>query len=444
MIVDRIISARLKTPKDSLEGAFLSELLVSEQLRLKVLSVLFALAALWIFFSPDILSIRFPLEGEYGGIPFYKWFAGFWALVALYEFIVSRLFGLLKKNNRQPPKGALYMNAVVEAAIPTVGLYIISRYMAVSALLTPMSFVYFFFIILSALRLNFMLSAIMGLVAGSGYLYVALLILGERSPPGHLAIMDNIYFQLNKAWLLFVAGLAAGFVGYQIRKRVLDVMEAIQERDQVEKIFGQHVSPEVVQRILDGGMEMESEQRQVCIMFLDIREFTRYAHAQPPETVVTYLNALFDNMITIVNRHHGIINKFLGDGFMAVFGAPFSDDNDCKNAVRAALEITQWVDRPAAEDNIPSTRTGIGIHAGPAVTGHVGSNLRKEYTVIGDTVNLAARLESLNKEYNTRVLVSETVWDAVRDEVRAVAEFGPIRVKGRETPVKVYSLTPNS
>ena len=440
MIIDRIISARLAAPRDSFEEAFLSELLISEQFRLTFLSAFFTVAAFWIFLSPELFIIPFPFRGFYCGIPWHVWFAGFWALVAFYEFMVGQVFAIFKKNNRQPPTGAFYMNAIVEAGIPTLGLFLISRNIGVSALATPMPAFYFIFILLSALRLNFRLSLVMGITAAYGYLGVAMAILAEQHSLTPCVMLQNIDMHRDKALLLLMTGVAAGFVGHQIRKRVVGVMKAIQERNRVEKIFGQHVSPAVVERLLGSALEMESEQRPVCVLFLDIRDFTAFSHNHPPSAVVGYLNVLFDGMITIVNRHHGIINKFLGDGFMAVFGAPFSNGDDCRNAVRAALEITAWVDKETTAGRIPPTRTGIGIHCGETVTGHVGSNSRKEYTVIGDAVNLASRLESLNKEYGTRILVSEAVWERVRDETAAAGEFGPVRVKGRSTPVRIYSL----
>jgi len=127
--------------------------------------------------------------------------------------------------------------------------------------------------------------------------------------------------------------------------------------------------------------------RDVTIMFVDIRDFTTFAEHRTPAEVVEYLNTLFRAMIQLVTANHGIINKFLGDGFMACFGAPLSNGHDTLNAVRAAVEIAAVVERLNAGGVIPSTRIGIGLHSGPAVTGSVGSDERKEYTIIGDTVN---------------------------------------------------------
>ncbi len=122
-------------------------------------------------------------------------------------------------------------------------------------------------------------------------------------------------------------------------------------------------------------------------------------------------------MIEIVNRHHGVINKFLGDGFMAVFGAPLSEGDDCLNGVAAAKEILSRVEEEVSRGTVAPTTLGIGLHAGEAVTGSIGSSLRREYTVIGDVVNLAARIEKLNKKFGSQLLISEIVWQALRREL---------------------------
>lgn len=185
--------------------------------------------------------------------------------------------------------------------------------------------------------------------------------------------------------------------------------------------------------------DLRSERRSVCVMFLDIRNFTTFAERRTPEEVVTYLESLFEFMIEIVNRHHGIVNKFLGDGFMAVFGAPLSEGSDCVNAVRAATEILTRVDEEVALGNVLPTTVGIGLHAGEAVTGSIGSSLRREYTVIGDVVNLAARIEKLNKKFGSQLLVSDDVWQTL-SEVPSATPISDVHVKGREGVIQVYQI----
>ncbi|HMV45314.1 MAG TPA: adenylate/guanylate cyclase domain-containing protein, partial [Leptospiraceae bacterium] len=228
-----------------------------------------------------------------------------------------------------------------------------------------------------------------------------------------------------------------GYVTSQIERRLLHSFALLEERNRVTNLFGQHVSPAVVEKLLTQS-EFTSEIRHVCMMFFDIRNFTSFSESKHPEEVVNYLNLIFDFSIDIINRHGGIINKFLGDGFMAVFGAPISSGDDIQNAVKASLEIIDKVKTEIEKHNIPQTKIGIGLHAGDAVTGNVGSSKRKEYTIIGDVVNLASRIEQLNKSYSSQLLVSEEVWSKLTDY--SAESLGEIVVKGREKPVRIYRL----
>lgn len=178
----------------------------------------------------------------------------------------------------------------------------------------------------------------------------------------------------------------------------------------------------------------------VCLMFLDIRDFTKYAEQRTPQEVMSFLNSLFEPMVDSVNGHGGIINKFLGDGFLAMFGAPIEDKQASSHAVAAAREILAKLDDDPLFGGL-SVKVGIGLHAGEAVTGTVGSAQRKEYTLIGDVVNLASRIEQLNKQFGSQLLISEMVWDVLSlDERSGGIELGPVSVKGRERPVHVYQL----
>ena len=232
----------------------------------------------------------------------------------------------------------------------------------------------------------------------------------------------------------------AGFVSSEMAKRLQASVNLLRERDDIVGLFGQYVSPQVVDRLLSQRLDLPAEMRHVCILFLDIRNFTGFSEHRSPAEVIEYLNALFAPLIDIVNQHNGIVNKFLGDGFMAVFGAPISDENgDVRNAVRAARAISARVQDLVAQGIVPETRIGIGIHAGEAMTGNVGSNDRKEYTIIGDIVNLASRVEALNKEYGSTVLVTEAVASVIADREQA-HRIAEIPIRGRKQPVAIYRL----
>jgi adenylate cyclase len=310
----------------------------------------------------------------------------------------------------------------------------------VQALVNPISFMYFLFIILATLRLDFGLCLFTGAVAALEYVGLVFLYLDRLPPLSEETLATSLPMQLVKSFIFFLAGVIAGLVSLEIKKRFVRTITLLEERTEILHVFGQHVSPEVVTRLLNQPGEIDSETRYVCVMFLDIRNFTTFSENKSPAEVVNYLNTLFESMIDSVNRHRGIINKFLGDGFMAVFGAPLSDGQDCQNAVAAAREMLAQVEQLCATGQIQPTRIGIGLHAGEAITGNVGSSQRKEYTIIGDTVNLASRIEQLNKQYSSQLLVSEEVWNKVKEQILEGIALDPVQVKGRQAPVSIFKL----
>jgi adenylate cyclase len=176
-------------------------------------------------------------------------------------------------------------------------------------------------------------------------------------------------------------------------------------------------------------------------MFLDIRGFTAFSEAHEPSEVVAFLNSVFEFMIEQVNAHDGVINKFLGDGFMAVFGAPLSDNLCSKKAIKAALAIHETLESKKRIDEIISCEIGIGIHCGSVVTGNVGSEVRKEFTIIGDVVNVASRIEAQNKPLGTNILVSEDVWLEAGLELEVDSEpIKDVQFPGRREKVTLFQL----
>ncbi len=247
-------------------------------------------------------------------------------------------------------------------------------------------------------------------------------------------------YHLTRAVIMLLAGVVTGLVALRLRSKFRSAMIEAASRERVTNLFGQHVSPAVVERLLESPTEFAGETREICVMFLDFRNFTANARNHPPEEVVEYLNSAFAFMIEAVDRYGGFINKFLGDGFMAVFGAPLSDPAAACHGVAAAREILAEIDRRGLSDGSWPLKVGIGLHIGVAVTGNVGSPQRKEFTAIGDTVNLASRLEQLTKEYGARLIVSDAVKTALGDESGAAIPLDAVTMKGYATPVRVWQL----
>lgn len=412
------------------------ETLLSERLRATILATFFSLSA--IFFLILIVSTPEALVRVFGG-EFKLWVPPvFFGTVATYCFGVRSLAGHFLRIGRPMPTLGRYINSLVETSVPTFALLYLAQFREpANVLLLPPPFVYFIFIILSALRLDLKLCIFTGAVAAIEFGAMAIYFLMHPTGAELDPALTSVGSYMARSFFLFAGGVVTGLVTLQIRKQLTRSFAANQERDRIASIFGQHVSPQVVDRLLN-QTELLSESRHVCMMFLDIRDFTRFSSNKAPEEVVNYLNLLFESMINIINRNNGIINKFLGDGFMAVFGAPISTGDDVGSAARAALEIVSTLKSQIAAGLVPPTKIGIGLHAGVAVTGHIGTDTRKEYTIIGDVVNLASRIEQLNKEYGTEILVSEDVWKALHNPEGAA--LGEVSVRGREVPVKIYRL----
>jgi len=222
------------------------------------------------------------------------------------------------------------------------------------------------------------------------------------------------------------------------------MIQGLNEKERVTNILGKYISPEVAKKVLNDkdGVALKGERRECVVMFTDIRGFTAMSENALPEKIVADLNEYFTLMVDVVDNYGGILDKFIGDAIMAVFGAPVPDPEDPLRAVKAALEMRtrlKKINEAFKARGLPELRTGIGLHSGQVVAGNMGHAERMEYTVIGDTVNLASRLESMTKELKCDVILSEDLYHQVERFVTA-EPLHKIKVKGRDQEVMVYRL----
>ncbi|HEY7687894.1 MAG TPA: adenylate/guanylate cyclase domain-containing protein [Dongiaceae bacterium] len=419
------------------ERALAAEIMASERMRVRVLA-----AALAILLAVQQLIFLSPLREtlqRFAHEPLPAWLP--LAVIgpfAAYEIVVMLILRYRAARGLDMPTPVRFVNAFIETSLPTVMLWWISGYTSpVFAFGSWLSMLYFFYIAASTLRLNFVLPAFTGAVAAFGYLALAYALVPFDYAAGDPVLIPH--YHLLKAGILLGGGVIAGVVALRLRGKFQSAMEAAAARERVTNLFGQHVSPAVVERLLTAPEELPGERREVCVMFLDIRNFTANARSRSPEEVVAFLNDAFAFMIESVDRNGGFINKFLGDGFMAIFGAPLDDPAAARHAVTAAREMLAEIDRRGLADGVFPLKVGIGLHVGPAVTGNVGSPRRKEFTAIGDTVNLAARLEQLTKEHSARLIVSDAVMSALEDGL-AGAPLGSVAIRGYGEPVRIWRL----
>ena len=227
----------------------------------------------------------------------------------------------------------------------------------------------------------------------------------------------------------------------------LEAAFSLFEKRRLSASFGRYVSPNVLDEILAGNIspEMIGERRKLCVLFSDIRSFTTRSESQPPEQIISLLNEYFDEMTAAVHSHGGTVDKFIGDGLMVFFGAPNQLDNPAQRAFSAAQEMLQRLEtlnKKLKQEDIEEIQIGIGIHYGDVVVGHVGSESRHEYTVIGDTVNLAARLEGRTKELGYPIICTASVSKGLDSTIQLIA-LGKTPIKGR-AEVEVFGWRPDN
>jgi len=218
---------------------------------------------------------------------------------------------------------------------------------------------------------------------------------------------------------------------------------ALRERETLKGALARYVSQHVAENIIAHNKlpELKGGRRRITVLFCDIRNFTRFANALPPEEVVAFLNAYFAEMIEAIFTHQGTLDKFLGDGLMAVFGAPLDDPQHELHAVTAALEMQRRLAklRERWHGEKAEIASGIGIHTGDAIVGNIGSEQRMEYTAIGDTVNIASRLEAATKEHRCEILLSESTAEGLGDAF-VLRRIDDIQCRGVAQPLTIYAV----
>jgi adenylate cyclase len=270
-----------------------------------------------------------------------------------------------------------------------------------------------------------------------------------------LAVLVSLAFAILAARFAFaehvVLPIASGQVAIVLMAFALfayRLFRADRSRDHLRKLFGQYVSDGVVDEILRSGQKpgTAGEQLQVSVIFADMWASSTIAEGLPPKEMVVMLNTFLGEASTIIDRHGGMLSKFTGDGFMAVFGAPVLLPDHANRAIEASVEIVGAAVRVAAKFDadlakraLPPFRIGLGVHTGEALVGSIGSAQRSEYTAIGDTVNISARLEALTRQLKRPCVISRECWSAAKRSTSEI-EWQQVPIKGRNVGMEVTFL----
>lgn len=311
-----------------------------------------------------------------------------------------------------------------------------------------------FWHIIAALRLSVaacVYSGVVSLLMSGTVLYLAAnyggVEISEVSVWARNAI--NLADESTRVVMISLPAFASAYLAHVARGLIIRAEQESQQRarlEQQKEQLSKYLSKELTDAVLEHPemFQLGGTRRNATILFSDIRNFTPLAENTEPERVVQLLNEYFTEMVTIVFRYGGTLDKFLGDGLMAVFGAPFDLEDQELRATIVALEMVKAVgsfnERHRLRDRgLPALNIGVGIASGPIVAGNIGSPERMEYTAIGDTVNFAARLESLNKSLGTSIIVSELTRQALGSLLEP-RKLPPIKVKGKRGTPTIYAI----
>lgn len=372
-----------------------------------------------------------------------------------YIVVVSGSLCLLLWLLRQPDPSERLIEALLLLFVSSPGWLLILIYQIDPTLGAvffqgPISVIYFLWILFAGLVFRFRIALAAGVIAMGMNLFCFFLVrpvfLSVESSNEYLtvdqaALLPNTMKSVLMLLFAFLVGLIFRYTG-RIFERVITEET---EKEELKKTFGTYVSEEIREKVLRLSDKDLGERTRAAILFSDIRGFTGRTERSDPELVMLQLNEYFDEMVQAVQNHGGVVDKFIGDAIMVSFGGVKQLDSPARAAVAAALEMRARLKDLNARWELETGgkkepfRTGIGIHYAEVVQGVLGSKDRKEYTVLGDGVNVAARIESLTKKLDSDILISRSVSDQL-DADAVVTRIGRVQLRGRQEPVELFAL----
>ncbi|HYG19309.1 MAG TPA: adenylate/guanylate cyclase domain-containing protein [Ohtaekwangia sp.] len=375
----------------------------------------------------------------YGGIATFMIILSCVVLFLVYQIAV--LIYLKNKIALRKKTSKLFkiVHALIETSFPTaVVFYMMYEFDMLSFIDSPVIMTYFLFIILSVLHLDFSVSLLTGLFAAAQYCLLTYygFHFVDAPPLYQSPAPENSYYV--RSVILIFCGIGAAFVSAELRNRIRTAFNSQQDRNRLELLFGQHVSREVSRALIEGTGA--TKRLEATVMFVDVRNFTAFADVHTAEEVIDYQNKFLGPVIDIINQHQGVVFQILGDGLMACFGSPVENVLHADMAFQASVEILKRIQYDSDNGIIPSTTIGIGLHSGEMVTGNIGNEQRKQFSISGTPVIVASRIEQLNKKYDSQFLISGEVLNRVAPGKMNVSYLGEEPLRGIGKPVEVYKV----
>ncbi|NOS84759.1 MAG: adenylate/guanylate cyclase domain-containing protein [Ignavibacteria bacterium] len=412
---------------------------LSEYKRVKIICYLLAIGMVVSILNNylDFLDLQKFFKFKTSGYAIIIWVFFFLNYELIFLFLLRRYI----KNKLSINDHVKLAHTLIEIIFPGILMFMLTVIEERAVYLdAPYFLTYFLLIAISSLQLNFKLSFFLGIMAALQYSALTYYIYNYIIPANDIKSHMPIASYYVRAVMMLFTGAASGMIATEINNRVQNSFKQLVEKQKIINLFGQQVSREIVDELIQRKDELDVKRVNATIMFLDIRNFSTYAETKDPQEIIEFQNNIFDPLIEIISKHKGLVNQFMGDGFMASFGIPLQSTNHEQNAFNAGLEIINKIKVLAEVGVIPITRVGIGIHSGEVITGNIGNDIRKQYSIAGTTVITAARLEQMNKEYRTQFLFTKEFLSKIKTNGQVVESLGKVSIKGFEKPVEVMCV----
>lgn len=362
---------------------------------------------------------------------------GWLCVFLLFESVSLAVIQNYFKKKINLPNYIKSIQITIEAALPGVLLFLLVTLEKSPIFLdSPLIFVYFILLSLAALNLQLIHTIILGSISTVSYFFVTLWAI-HFYDPDHTILYFPPALYIARSFFMLLAFLGATLVAREFKKWLNLSLNWQNKNTETERLFGQQVSGPIAKTLLEDNNVIKAGE--VSVMFIDIRGYSRFAEQKSPEEIIRFQNNFFNPIIEVINNNDGIVNQILGDGLMATFGAPVSNPLHPQKAFDAALAIFDQINLQITKKNIPKTKFGIGIHSGQVVMGNIGNELRKQFSISGHTVNIAARIEQANKEFKTEFLISESTYNQI-EKTNKIASIGDVKMKNISKTIKVYKV----